>query len=156
MSKYVVQTVGAPSRPTALVQGLGIPRPSVPAQCPMPAAQQSVQPTADWVEPCQCQSTKLTKFSLFSGVNVLPSVAEAWEKVRSSESPKFLVASYVNGSKVDVGVLHEGDGSLLDVKEFLSNNKDKVSMESYLFLGACSSCRCFFFALTHLFCYHHT
>jgi hypothetical protein len=62
-----------------------------------------------------------------SGVNILPDVAPAWQEVRSSEVQRFVVLSYSPPtSKTDVGVLAAGDGGLEQVKEFLSQNKDKV------------------------------
>lgn len=62
-----------------------------------------------------------------SGANVLPEVATAWQEVRRSEAQRYVVAGYVPPtSKTDVGVIATGEGGLDEVKEFLSQNKDKV------------------------------
>lgn len=48
-----------------------------------------------------------------SGVNVLPSVAETWSKVRDNSDPtNWLIASFDGNSKTNVTVIASGEGGL--------------------------------------------
>ena len=69
-----------------------------------------------------------------SGVNVLPSVATAWARVRASPTSRLLIVSYIKESKTDIDVIREcpcSDG-LASVKIELSGYRDRICFGGFM------------------------